>query len=287
MYGSTKVEAPPPRDYGEETRGTLQSQIDLAPDLLAAEQATRPAYNELDLQSLSDTLLGTENQRGLLDLHEQDIYPALAKAQAADRDARTAGEVETAGKYAGELTDTLRESAGNKDLIEGLQAQARDDLAAGYDLNPVQKREVQQNIRRGQAARGLGYGNNDAIMESLALNSAAEQRRRQRQGFASNVAGLSQATGADPFLSLFGRPSQTPGAASALASQGYGMNVNSGPGLFNPESGYASDLFGLNQQTINAANIANANNSSSMIGAGLGLFGDLGGGFISRIGRKP
>ena len=32
----TKIKAPPARDYGKETRDTLQAQIDLAPDLYAA-----------------------------------------------------------------------------------------------------------------------------------------------------------------------------------------------------------------------------------------------------------
>jgi len=276
---------PPPaqRDYGKETRDTLEAQIELAPDILAAEQATRPGYTDLDLQSLSDVMLGTDTQRGLLDLYREDIYPTLAAAQNADRESRTAGEVGIAEQYAGQLTDTLRDSSGNKGIMEGLQAQAMDDLDAGYDLNPVQKREVQQNIREAQAARGLGYGNSDSIMEALALDSAAERRRRERQGFATQVAGVSQATGADPFLTLFGRPSQTPGAASAMTNQGYGINANSGPAMFNPESGYASDVFGLNMQATNANNIAAANNSAAATEGLLSMFGNIvGGGLAGR-----
>jgi len=276
---------PPPaaqRDYGQETRDTLEAQIELAPDVLAAEQATRPGYTELDLQSLNDVMLGTDGQTGLLDLYQNEVYPALAAAQNADRETRTAGEVEIAGQYAGQLTDILRDGSGNRDLVEGLQAQAGEDLAAGYDLNPVQKREVQQNIRESQAARGLGYGNTDSIMEALALDSAAESRRRERQGFATQVAGVSQATGADPFLSLFGRPSQTPGAASALTNQGYGMNANSGAAMFNPESGYASDIFGMNMQSTNANNIAHASNKASATSGLMSMFGSIGGGFAGR-----
>ena len=37
----TKIKAPPARDYGKETYDTLQTQINLAPDLYAAEEKFR------------------------------------------------------------------------------------------------------------------------------------------------------------------------------------------------------------------------------------------------------
>ena len=47
--GGTNVEAPTPRDYGSETRDTLQAQVDLAPELYAAQARFGPLYQDLDL----------------------------------------------------------------------------------------------------------------------------------------------------------------------------------------------------------------------------------------------
>ena len=38
------VDAPPPRNYGQETRDTLQAQLDLAPQLFESEARFRPQY---------------------------------------------------------------------------------------------------------------------------------------------------------------------------------------------------------------------------------------------------
>ena len=61
-YKKGDVEAPPPRDYGRETRDTLEAQIELAPYLYAAEmsqQYGRPAYARAEQDMLWESLLGT------------------------------------------------------------------------------------------------------------------------------------------------------------------------------------------------------------------------------------
>lgn len=271
----TTVEAPPPRNYYNETASNLQAQVDLAPQLYAAEAQFRPQYTELDLQQLAQVLRGTENNTGLLDLYKNELYPALAEAQNRDRQDRTAGELDIIRRYSGDVTQALRDSAGTSGLINTLQQQAADDLNAGYELNPAQRREFEQSVRSAQSARGLGLGTSDALMEAVTLGNAGEQRRRQRQQFAQSVIGTSQAAGADPFLALFGRPSQTVGAAQALSGQAYGINSNSGAGLFNPESQYGADIFSQNNQNALAANTASAANRTALMGAGIDAAGSV------------
>ena len=56
----TKVKAPKERDYGKETRETLQAQVDLAPELYGAEEKFRGKYAQLDMdiaQQLTPQLL--------------------------------------------------------------------------------------------------------------------------------------------------------------------------------------------------------------------------------------
>jgi len=60
----TKIKAPKERNYGKETRDTLQAQVDLAGDLYAAESEYRPKYSQLDV----DIAKSTTPQ--LLDLYE-------------------------------------------------------------------------------------------------------------------------------------------------------------------------------------------------------------------------
>ena len=62
MGNRGSVSAPPPRDYGQETRDTLSAQIDLAPELFASEANRlygRPAYARMEQDMLWDSLLGT------------------------------------------------------------------------------------------------------------------------------------------------------------------------------------------------------------------------------------
>ena len=60
----TRVKAPKPRSYAQETKESLQAQVDLADDLYAAEAEFRPKYSQLDV----DIAKSTTPQ--LLDLYE-------------------------------------------------------------------------------------------------------------------------------------------------------------------------------------------------------------------------
>ena len=68
--GSTTVEAPPPRNYGEETRDTLQSQINLAPQLYESEAKYRPQYANLERGIMLEQL-GLDPNSNLLDAYSQ------------------------------------------------------------------------------------------------------------------------------------------------------------------------------------------------------------------------
>ena len=47
MGGGTKINYPAQPSYGESLRDSLRAQIDLAPELYAAEAETRPRYAQL------------------------------------------------------------------------------------------------------------------------------------------------------------------------------------------------------------------------------------------------
>lgn len=273
----TKVQAPPPRDYGKETRDTLQAQIDLAPNLYAAEAEYQPRYAALNLQTLEQALRGTGDQRGLLAQYEQDIYPTLSRIEADTLSRQRAADIAAVQQYGTTAVDALRTATGNAPLMAEMNRQALEELQAGQSLTPGELRAAQQSSRAAFAARGLGQGNQSVADEVLRSYQLGSERQAQRRAYASGVTGLNQTTGGDPFMSILGRPSQTFAAGQSFGGQAMGYGQSAGPRMFNPESAYAGNLFNSNYQGELAARTATAANRSAMLGGAMSMFGSIGG----------
>jgi len=258
--GMYSAEAPPPRDYGKETRETLEAQIALAPDLFAAEASQeygRPAEARLNLQVLRDLMRGSEGQPGLLELYERDIMPGLARADVAGLDVTREGDIAAVERLGQRATEAFRQANPEQAaLMSELNRQAQQELAAGASLPPAMARELEQQVRGAQAARGMGFGVSDISQEALVKGLQAEQLQRRRQAFAQQMVGLNAATAADPFMAILGRPGVGIAAGQSLAAQGQGMAPQQ---VFNPESAYAGSLAAGNYNAALNASIASAN----------------------------
>ena len=274
--GMYSADAPPPRDYAKETRDTLQAQIDLAPELFAAEASQeygRPAEARLNLQVLRDLMRGTDGQPGLLELYERDIMPGLARADVAGLDVSREGDIAAVERLGQRATEAFRQANPEQAaLMAELNRQAQAELAAGAALPPSLSRELDQFVRGGQAARGFGYGIADLGQEALVKGMAAEQLQRRRQGFAQQIAALNTATTADPFMAILGKPGVGVGAGQALAMQGQGMAPQQ---VFNPESTYAGSLAASNYNAALNANIASANARAAVAGGAMEGLGNM------------
>ena len=104
------------------------------------------------------------------------------------------------------------------------------------------------------------------------------------RAYAAQMVGLQQATMSDPYQAILGRPSAAFAQQQGVSGQGANLTQMGGPALFNPESSYANNIYGGNQQATNAANIATAQSNAAVIGglaSGLGSAagGWAGGGF--------
>ena len=265
----TKIKAPAPRNYAQETRDTLQAQVDLAPQLYAAEEKFRGKYAQLDLD------IAKKLAPDLLNLYEtsQRRLGALDRETlSAQREADIASIEQLGGRAKAAFEAANPEQAA---LMAELNKQAMSDLQLGGRLNASERRELQQGARGAQAARGFGYGINDAAIESWAQLQGSEQKRRERQQFAQSMVGMNQATSADPFMAILGRPaSMTPAMTGSFVGQAQGFNPGA---MFSPESQYAGDIYNQNWQGQLAARTASAKNRASMIGAGIGAVGKIGG----------
>ena len=273
----TKIKAPPARDYGKETYDTLQTQINLAPDLYAAEEKFRGKYAQLDLD------IAKQLAPDLLNLYEtsQRRLGALDRETLAAQREADISAIEDYGTRAMQGYRAAADAANPEQaaLMAELNKQALSDLQLGGQLNASEQRDLQQAARGAQAARGFGYGINDAAIESWAQMQGSDQKRRQRQGFAQSMAGLNQANSVDPFMAILGRPSSmTPAMTGSFVGQAQGFNPGA---MFSPESQYAADIYNQNYQGQLAARTATAKNRASMIGAGIGAFGKMTGSSVA------
>jgi len=273
----TKIKAPPARDYGKETYDTLQTQINLAPDLYAAEEKFRGKYAQLDLD------IAKQLAPDLLNLYEtsQRRLGALDRETLAAQREADISAIEDYGTRAMQGYRAAADAANPEQaaLMAELNKQALSDLQLGGQLNASEQRDLQQAARGAQAARGFGYGINDAAIESWAQMQGSDQKRRQRQGFAQSMAGLNQSNSVDPFMAILGRPSSmTPAMTGSFVGQAQGFNPGA---MFSPESQYAADIYNQNYQGQLAARTATAKNRASMIGAGMGAVGSVFGGMAS------
>lgn len=273
------IDAPENRDYGKEMRETLQAQIDLAPDLFAAE--SNPEYGRganamLDLSVMRDVLMGKDGQMGLLQLYEEQTMPSLARADAGTRRISQEADIESLEQLGPRASEAFKASnPQQKALVDELNRQAMSELGSGADLSPSLRRESQQAIRSAQADRGFGFGVGDVSSEALFTGLQAENLQRRRQQFAQNVVGVNAATQSDPFMAILGRPGIAPNAGISIGSQGQSMN----PGqVFNPESAYAGSLYANNYNGQNAANIATGEANAAVTAGALSAVGSAAGG---------
>lgn len=98
------------------------------------------------------------------------------------------------------------------------------------------------------------------------------------RAYAAQLVGLQQATMSDPYAAILGRSSTAGNVAQNTTNQGMNLSNMAGPALFNPESSYANNIYGGNQQATNAANIATAQSNAAVLGGAMQGLGSLAGG---------
>lgn len=263
------VDAPPPRDYAQETRDTLQAQIDLAPRRYAAEAQYGPQYTDLAGGNIRRLLLGSEQTPGLL-ATLREVSPQMQELQSSGELAQRERDISSVEQLGARAVSALRSADPNQArLLDALNQQAQTDLAAGTGLSESESNQLSQQVRAAQASRGMGFGMPDGVLEAYTLGDRGRQVQNQRRQFAGDVARLNAGTGQDPFMAVLGRPSQSVAQGQALLGQGQSAAQGAGPSLFNPESSYAADVFNTNYNGQAAADIAQANATSSIIAGGL------------------
>jgi len=261
------VEAPAPRDYGKETADTLRAQLELAPQKYAAEAQYAPQYQALQLGLLKSAT------PELLQLYKEQIAPTMGEVEAAARSRSRAGDIADIQALGPQARAAIKAASPEQAaLADTLTAQATSALRAGSRLTPDQQRQLEQQTRGSLASRGLAGSPTGALQEAVRSQMVGAGLQQQRQQQAMGALGASQGVYGDVFQQVLGRPSQAFGASQGFVGQAQGFN----PGqLFNPESQYAANLIGGNQQAQLAARTASAANTTALIGAGMSAASSL------------
>jgi hypothetical protein len=234
-----------------------------APDIFSTESTFQPAYTRLGLQTTGQSLFGSDGMPGLLE-YLRAASPMLAEAGALGNRMSRAYNVGDVAQFGGSAAGAVRgvnpQASGLLDLLSG---QVKTQLAADNQLDPNQVRQVQQSVRSGQAARGLGFGPSDVYQETLQTSGYGDQLRAARQAAAGNVLGLENAYVTAPALGLVSGDS----GAGAMGLQALGMGGSfgrgAGPTLFPSNQSY--DAFNTAYNAAAAANIASANNQAAAL----------------------
>ena len=173
--GSTRVEAPPPRDYGEETRDTLSAQIDLAPQLFESEARFRPQYANLERGIMLENL-GLDPNIGLLDAFRQ-----ISGAQKDIQYDSTLADIDMIGGLGQEFAQAVRSADPRAEgLRQSIMGQAEEGLAGNQDFSDIAEAQRDRLVDRAgdyqplidRASAGLESGE-----EYDALVSDAQARR--------------------------------------------------------------------------------------------------------------
>jgi hypothetical protein len=198
--------------------------------------------------------VSTQTAQALLDI-QNNYGPAYIKQRLADLQQ---SDPQGYAAYQQLFDQIQTDATANPDrpMATNLQNQVQSMLATSGQLDPTATREVQNQVRAGQAMNGITLGNEPAAQESSALVGAADQLQQAQQGQAENYlsAGISPQDVAyrriQQSLSNLGafQNGQTPeaefGQLSGAQSQSAPQNpVNySTPGSLNPGASAAEGL---------------------------------------------
>ena len=243
--------------------------------ILDVEGLYGPQYVAQELGRAETSMFGTEDQAGLFDLTAR-AAPIVEGMRADIASSQRASDIADVEELGGRATEAFRASDPEMRAL----LDARRDLTMGlfdraYGVTPQQERMAQQGAREAFQDRGREMGNAAIFSEALGREELLRQNRAEALNAAQGLFGNYQATAADPFMSVLGRPASALGFNQAQAAQALGMSGTTGPGLFNPDTG-------VNLAQQNYAN--QMNRDAAIYGADAARSGAIGGGFFSALG---
>ena len=261
----------------------LSTQLQLAPAMAGANATYSPIYSGITLENLSQFLNGatamnmsygatgkgknyvpggtisTPGNEGFLSMYQNEIMPTLTATQNTANTAVRSANMKDAATFAPQII--AGERAGNPgaaNLLDQLTTTTGTELGYGTELTPAEKTQLNQSVRGGAAARGMGFGPSDVFNESMAQTGMGQSLLQQRMGSAESLVPELSSFYGNPFADISG---MTQGGGMSAGNLGSLASGNVAPSMlsqFNPGSSMAA----LNSQQQFDASQAGAMNSN-------------------------
>lgn len=217
---------------------------DFADLQLELSKKYQPEYNQLQLDQLKDMapkygdfmldyqkeytpknldwMMNLQNQYRDQLAENQNLNNAMTSELANEQRKR---DIEMIGQLGPELKAAIEKSDPTGAAIEKTLAnQIQSELELGSRLSPDIRRELQQSIRTGQAARGMTRGNAPLSEESFMAGERANQMAEQRKNRAFDYLQMPKFNAYNSLLNI-GNNAGNPMSALGSASQPTGVNM--------------------------------------------------------------
>lgn len=291
-------EYPDPIDPGQSALDYILgiSDPEVQAKILEAERRGRPEYLKLALQDIAGTALGFEGQPGTVDILEQ-ITPRVSQIQAEALTQQRRADIADVEALGGRAIEAMRSADPEMQrLLQQQGAMTQELYGRAGQITPQQRRQAEQQARAAYSARGRGMGEASVAAEILGREDILRRQRDEARMAGQQYFGMLQATGADPFQAILGRPGTAYGGASQ--QQMFGANVAQGfqgTQLYDPDAGinlalqqqqnlagYQASIFGAQSAAAAANYAAKMGFAGSLVQAG----GSIGAGAACWIARE-
>lgn len=266
---------PAPPDLSQEYTGELSAKAKLAPQVFQTESQFDPQYGNLNLANVSNVLTGSSDPgpAGYLGFMK-DVAATTNADQATSQGQQAQGNIGNATRFGPQgVAALMAADPGEASIMSGLTASAADQANAGTSLSPAQNRQVEQSVREGQAARGMGFGPADAYGEALGVSQYGTNLWQQRAQTAGAIAGQRYSQYTAPAVNwAAGGPNNS--ATQYALGQGYGISSSIGPKLFGSDIN-AQNTFDTSYNGQVNQSIAKQNSIGGLIGGGISSLGKL------------
>ena len=275
---------PEPIDYGESAMGFLNMFLDpnFQKTYLAAERQQREQQRTLGLEDLQATVFGQEGLPGTIDVLER-ITPRVSEIQRTALTEQRAADIADVEALGGRAIEAMRSADPEMQrLLQQQGAMTQELYGRAGQISPQQRRQAEQQARAAYSARGRGMGEASVAAEILGREDILRRQRDEARMAGQQYFGMLQATGADPFQAILGRPGTAYGGASQ--QQMFGANVAQGfqgTQLYDPDAGinlalqqqqnlagYQASIFGAQSAAAAANYAAKMGFAGSMVQAG-------------------
>lgn len=240
LFGSKKTKVPKPPTYGQMMENNLNAQQGIQGKLLGLEKEYRPQYQNLQEQTLSEQLYGSNNNAGYINMLNQSNQALLGVQR---------GYAQNYMNTLGGLTAQARgiiETPANAAMHAKMMADAQRDLNLGSELNADEKRMAFQTANQAMAMRGM-TGRQGTAAGVLANYGLGQQRLNDRRSFASTMMGAETALQNAALQASQGSMAGY-GSGGKFMAEANTMLGQYQPQIFQPESQMGANAQGMQYQ---------------------------------------